>query len=155
VPGSARLLILLGSRSCSAVVTTPGRRARTHDPGFWAIAFSLLVVTAFSTAPSPLYGLYSRYEHLSPLTLTIVYAVYAAGVTVSLLLAGHVSDWYGRRVVLIPALVLAMVGAVLFISWKSLAGLLLARVLTGSRWAPRSRPPPPPSPISRPGETAP
>ena len=61
--------------------------------GFWAIAFSFLVVAALSTAPSPLYGLYERQEHLSPLTITVVYAVYAAGVITSLLLVGHVSDW--------------------------------------------------------------
>ena len=99
--------------------------------GFWAIAFSFLVVSAFSTAPSALYGLYQQHEHLAPLTITLVYAVYAAGVTTSLLLAGHVSDWYGRRTVLIPALTIATAAAVLFISWQSLAGLIVARVLTG------------------------
>jgi MFS family permease len=99
--------------------------------GFWAVAFSFLIVTALSTAPSSLYGLYELREHLSPLTITIVYAVYAAGVTTSLLLAGHMSDWYGRRAVLIPAVTLAIAAAVLFISWHSLAGLLVARVLTG------------------------
>ncbi len=99
--------------------------------GFWAIAFSFLAVTAFSTAPSALYGLYARQDHLAPLTLTVVYAVYVTGVTASLLLAGHVSDWYGRKVVLIPALVVAAAGAVLFITWQSLGGLLVARVLTG------------------------
>jgi predicted MFS family arabinose efflux permease len=88
-------------------------------------------VTALSTAPSALYGLYERHEHLSPITITIVYAVYAAGVTVSLLLAGHVSDWYGRRAVLVPAVAVAVAAAVLFISWQSLTGLLVARVLTG------------------------
>jgi len=108
---------------------TVGRLSRRS--GFWAIAFSFLTVTALSTAPSALYGLYERHEHLSPITITIVYAVYAAGVTVSLLLAGHVSDWYGRRAVLIPALALATVAALVFISWQTLAGLLIARVLTG------------------------
>ena len=48
--------------------------------GFWAIAFSFLAVAAFSTAPSSLYGLYEQQEHLSSLTITIVYAVYAVGV---------------------------------------------------------------------------
>jgi predicted MFS family arabinose efflux permease len=99
--------------------------------GFWAIAFAFLSVTALSTAPSALYGLYERHEHFSPITITIVYAVYAAGVAVSLLLAGHVSDWYGRKAVLIPALTLAVAAAVLFISWPSLTGLLVARVITG------------------------
>jgi hypothetical protein len=70
--------------------------------GFWAIAFSFLAVAAFSTAPSSLYGLYEQQEHLSSLTITIVYAVYALGIVVSLLLAGYVSDWYGRRAVLWP-----------------------------------------------------
>jgi len=52
-------------------------------------------------------------------------------VIASLLLAGHVSDWYGRRAVLIPSLVLAAVAALVFIVWTSLAALLMARVLTG------------------------
>jgi MFS family permease len=99
--------------------------------GFWAVAFSFLVVAAFSTAPSSLYGLYERHEHLSSLTLTFVYAVYAVGIVMSLLLAGHVSDWYGRRPVLLPALALAVLAAAVFLVWRSLAGLLVARVLTG------------------------
>ena len=49
----------------------------------------------------------------------------------SLVLFGHVSDWYGRRVVLLPAIAAAVVAAVLFLFWRSLAGLLAARVLTG------------------------
>jgi predicted MFS family arabinose efflux permease len=42
-----------------------------------------------------------------------------------------VSDWYGRRTVLLPALGVALVAAVVFLVWKSLAGLLVGRVLTG------------------------
>ena len=99
--------------------------------GFWAVAFAFLAVSAFSTAPSSLYGLYEQQEHLSSLTITIVYAVYAIGIVVSLLLAGHVSDWYGRRAVMLPALAVAVAAAVVFLAWRSLAGLLLARVLTG------------------------
>ena len=99
--------------------------------GFWAIAFSFLAVAAFSTAPSSLYGLYEQQEHLSSLTITIVYAVYALGIVVSLLLAGHVSDWYGRRAVLLPALTVAVVAAVIFLTWRFLAGIIVARVLTG------------------------
>src|SRR5262245_8792903 len=111
--------------------SAPSLPRLSRRAGFWAIAFSFLVLSAFSTAPSALYGLYAQQEHLAPITLTVVYAVYAAGVTASLLLAGHVSDWYGRRAVLIPAMALAAVAAVLFITWQSLPGLLLARVLTG------------------------
>jgi MFS family permease len=103
----------------------------THRTGFWAVAFAFLVLTAFATAPSALYGLYEQREHLSPITLTIVYAVYAVGVVASLLLAGHLSDVYGRRAVLIPGLLVAGAAAVVFLAWTSLAGLLVARLLTG------------------------
>jgi hypothetical protein len=88
-----------------------------------------LVVAAFSTAPSSLCGLYERHEHLSSLTITFVYAVYAVGIVVSLLSA--VSDWNGRRAVLLSALAVAVLAAVVFLVWRSLAGLLVAPVLTG------------------------
>jgi MFS family permease len=42
-----------------------------------------------------------------------------------------VSDWYGRRPVLLSALVVAVLAALVFLVWRSLAGLLVARVLTG------------------------
>ena len=91
----------------------------TQRAGFWAVAFAFLAVSAFSTAPSSLYGLYEQQEHLSSLTITIVYAVYAIGIVVSLLLAGHVSDWYGRRAVMLPALAIAIAAAVVFLAWRS------------------------------------
>lgn len=116
----------------------PHRRARSlrlprlsRRAGFWGVAFAFLALTAFATAPSALYGFYAQSEHLAPLTLTIVYAVYAVGVVVSLLLAGHVSDVYGRRIVLIPSLLLAAAASVVFLASTSLAGLVVARLLTG------------------------
>ena len=103
----------------------------SRGAGFWGVAFAFLALTAFATAPSALYGFYAQSEHLSPITLTIVYAVYAVGVVVSLLLAGHVSDFYGRRMVLIPSLLIAAVASIVFLSSTSLAGLVVARLLTG------------------------
>jgi MFS family permease len=114
--------------SARAVPATPRLSRRA---GLWAVAFAFLAVAAFSTAPSPLYGLFAHRDHLSSLTVTFAYAVYAVGVVVSLVLAGHVSDWYGRRAVLLPAIAVAVGAAVLFLLWRSLAGLLAARVLTG------------------------
>jgi MFS family permease len=98
---------------------------------FWAVAFAFLALTAFATAPSPLYGIYKQHEHLAPLTLTVVYAVYAIGVVASLLLAGHLSDAYCRRTVLIPGLLVAAVASVVFLASTSLPALLAARLLTG------------------------
>jgi MFS family permease len=119
-------------------VDVPSRRRRSaampllsRGAAFWAVAYAFLALTAFSTAPSSLYGFIEQREDLAPLTTTVVYAVYALGVVVSLLLVGHVSDWYGRRTVLIPALAVAVVAAVVFLVWGSLPGLLVGRVLTG------------------------
>jgi MFS family permease len=119
---------LAAPRLGTSVIRIPRLSRRA---GFWAVAFAFLSVTAHSTAPSALYGLYERREHFSPITITRVHAVYAAGVTASLLLAGHVADWYGGKAVLIPALTLAVAAAVLFIAWTPLIGLLVARVITG------------------------
>jgi MFS family permease len=123
--------------SLAHALTLP-RRARTRalprlsrPAAFWAVAFAFFALTAFATAPSPLYGIYAAQQHLSHITLTIVYAVYAVGVVASLLLAGHVSDAYGRRTVLIPGLLVAVAAAVVFLTWTSLTGLLVARLLTG------------------------
>jgi MFS family permease len=104
----------------------PSARALPRLPqraGLWAVAFAFLAVSAFSTAPSSLYGPYEQQEHLTSLTITIVYAVYAIGIVASLLLAGHVSDWYGRRAVMLPALAIAVAAAVVSLAWRSLAGL--------------------------------
>ena len=99
--------------------------------GFWLIAAVFLVSLAFSTVPTPLYPLYQRQDGFTSFTVTIVFAVYAVGVITSLLLAGHVSDWVGRRRVLLPAIGIEMVAAVLFLTWPELPGLILARFLTG------------------------
>src|SRR5262249_33533213 len=92
---------------------------------------SMATLTAFSTAPSALYGIYQRQDHLSPMTITLVYSVYAVGIIVSLLLVGHVSDWYGRRTVLLPAVLTAVVASLVFASSTSLPALFVGRVLTG------------------------
>src|SRR5689334_23948471 len=105
--------------------------SRRHRRAFWIVAFAFLAVMAFSAVPSPLYGLYRVRDHFSLFMITVVYAVYAVGVLGSLLLAGHLSDWYGRRRLLLPALGLAVVSAIVFLIWKSLPGLLVGRLLNG------------------------
>jgi MFS family permease len=61
----------------------------------------------------------------------LIYAAYAIGVAVSLVLAGHLSDTHGRRPLLLAALTIAAVSAVVFLAWPDLTGLIIARVLTG------------------------
>jgi MFS family permease len=103
----------------------------SRQAGFWVVGASLAVLTAFSTAPSALYGIYARQDHLSAITVTLIYSVYAAGLLVSLLLVGHLSDWYGRRALLVPALLTAVVATLVFAASSSLTALVLGRVVTG------------------------
>ena len=49
-----------------------------HVSAFWVVAFAFLIVMAFATLPSPLYGLYRERDGLSTFTITIVYAIWAA-----------------------------------------------------------------------------
>ncbi|HEV7640047.1 MAG TPA: MFS transporter [Gaiellaceae bacterium] len=102
-----------------------------HRHGFWAIAFAFVVVMGFSTVPTPLYSLYAARDGFGSLTITVVFAAYAFGVIASLFLAGHLSDRYGRRRLLLPALALSAVSAVVFLVWRDLPGLLVARVISG------------------------
>jgi MFS family permease len=86
---------------------------------------------AFSAVPTPLYVLYQRRDHFSTVTITIVYAVYAIGVIGSLFLGGHVSDWVGRKRIFVPALLVNVASAVIFLVAPSLAGLIIARIVSG------------------------
>ncbi|MDN3028533.1 MFS transporter [Streptomyces sp. S.PB5] len=105
--------------------------ALRHGIGFSLIAFAFLTAMAFSTVPTPLYPLYMARDGFSTFTVTIVFAVYAVGVMISLVLAGHVSDWVGRKKILLPAIGLELLAALLFLTSTSLPVLLLARLITG------------------------
>jgi MFS family permease len=102
-----------------------------YSLGFWAVAFAFTALMAFTTAPTPLWSLFARRDGFSSLTITLVFAVYAVAVAVSLVLAGHLSDVYGRRRLLVPALALNVVAALVFVTWPALPGLLVARILSG------------------------
>jgi MFS family permease len=102
-----------------------------HQLSFWLAALAFLLNMGFSAVPTPLYVLYQRRDHFSDITITLVYAVYAVGVIVSLFLAGHLSDWAGRRRIFVPALLVNVVSAFIFIAEPSLAGLFIARIISG------------------------
>lgn len=105
--------------------------SRAHGVGFWLAALAFFLNMAYASVPTPLYPLYERRDHFDALIVTVIYATYAVGVIVSLFLAGHLSDWLGRRRVLVPALLLNAATAFIFIFAPSIAGLLVARALSG------------------------
>jgi Sugar (and other) transporter len=99
--------------------------------GFWVVAFAFLAVMAFATLPSPLYGLYRERDGLSALTITIVYAIWAASTIVALIAVPFVAARIGRRGVMFAAVVTMMGAAGVLAAWQALPGLLIGRLLTG------------------------
>jgi hypothetical protein len=104
---------------------------RRGGSGFWAVAFAFLIVMAFATMPSPLYGLYRTRDDLSSFTITVVFAIFAAGTIAALRADNVIAARIGRRGVMIAAVVTMMVAAGLLALWKDLPGLLIGRLLTG------------------------
>ncbi|HEY6694422.1 MAG TPA: hypothetical protein VI006_16340, partial [Solirubrobacteraceae bacterium] len=55
----------------TALLPARGSR-RHHGVGFWACALTFLTLAAFTTVPSPLYGLYQARDGFSEFMLTVI-----------------------------------------------------------------------------------
>ena len=84
-------------------------RRRLPGSGFWAVAFAFLIVMAVATLPSPLYGLYRTRDHLSALTITVVFAIFAASTIAVLLRDSAVTARIGRRDTMLASVATMMV----------------------------------------------
>src|SRR5580700_5652582 len=70
---------------------------------FYLQASLIVSFLAGSSAPTAVYALYQRAWGFSPITITIVFGTYALAVLATLLVAGSLSDFVGRRPVLLAA----------------------------------------------------
>ncbi|MDH2415249.1 MFS transporter [Nocardioides sp. CER19] len=116
--------------SQSTTRLTPAAR-RHHARGFWLVALLFAATLAFATVPAPRYGLYAAEDGFGSFTVTVIFAVYAVGVALSLYLTGHLSDRYGRRRLVIPAVMFNIMSGLVFVTSHELGWLLLARFLCG------------------------
>lgn len=115
----------------TALADPPQSPSRQHGRGFWLVAFAFAMTMAFSTAPAPLYVFYEQEQGFGAFTVTVIFATYGVGVALSLYLAGHLSDRFGRRRILAPAILLNVLAALVFLTTHELGWLLLARLLSG------------------------
>src|SRR5574340_604820 len=95
------------------------------------VSLSILLVYTASNAPAPLYVVWQREMNFAPSTVSLIFVSYLVGAVLSLLVSGRASDRFGRRSVLLPALILAVVGCVLFAVARSPLWLEGARFLIG------------------------
>jgi MFS family permease len=105
--------------------------ALSDSAAFWSLGGILGVFLFAASAPSPLYRVYAVRWHFSPLTLTVVFALYAFGLLLALLVTGRLSDHLGRRPVILGAIVAEIAAMACFISANSVAVLAGARTLQG------------------------
>jgi MFS family permease len=109
-----------------------GRGARlSGTPALVLLASLIVSLLAASSAPTPLYAIYQQRWGFSPITTTIVFGVYALAVLASLLTLGRLSDYAGRRPVLLAALAVQVASMVVFATAGGVGELLLARVIQG------------------------
>src|SRR5690242_10527818 len=121
---------IMSNTSTAVRIPQSGPVGRTPFVGSYPLLIALLAVAlGVSGAPAPLYGIYQREWHLAPLTTTLVFAVYAFAALGSVLVAGKLSDRFGRKPILLVAVAAMVVGLVIFMTAQGVAALFVARVL--------------------------
>src|ERR1700749_2757645 len=73
-----------------------------------------MLIAASSSAVTPLYHLYQESMHLTPFWITVVFSIYVASLLAALLTVGSLSDYVGRRPMILAALLLNAVAMLLF-----------------------------------------
>ena len=99
---------------------------------FWLMGGVLFLLFFAAAAPSPLYGVYQAQWRFSATTLTAVFAAYALLLLVTLLVFGSLSDYLGRRRVILAGLVMAAGACGLFLAAHGAGLLFAARALYGA-----------------------
>jgi len=113
------------------LVAQPDRAPASFTADMFRAAWTVTAVFMLSNSPTPLYVVWQRTLGFSSGTLTVIFALYIAGLLGTLLVAGQLSDRLGRKAVLLPGLFAALVACALFATASSIAMLAVARLLTG------------------------
>src|SRR6201996_3538510 len=98
---------------------------------FWCVGGVYGVFMFAAAAPSPLYRVYAARWHFSPLTLTVVFALYALGLLLALLVTGRLSDHLGRKPVILGAIAAEVIAMACFVAADSTVVLGVARAVQG------------------------
>jgi MFS family permease len=95
------------------------------------VAAIFAAVMASTTVSTPLYPIYEREFGLSPLTITVVFAVYGVGVMTGLFVFGRLSDHSGRKPPLAGGLAIGALAMAVFLAAQEVGLLLAGRFLIG------------------------
>lgn len=107
--------------------------ASRNIPARGFVALAIMVALLNSTASSPLYAVYRELWSLDTFTISAVFATYAGGTLLALLVLGRLSDRLpDRRIVICGALLLVIAGSLVFGTASDLEHLFLGRFLAGA-----------------------
>ncbi|MDN7597976.1 MFS transporter [Burkholderia multivorans] len=106
-------------------------KAAPAPTSLWSAAWVVTAVFMLSNSPTPLYVHWQQQLGFSSGTLTVIFALYIAGLLGTLLIAGQLSDRHGRKLVLIPGLLAALAACLLFAGAASVMMLAVGRLLAG------------------------
>lgn len=109
----------------------PRRPALPKGLSFWAAGAIAFLPFAANTAASPLYRVYQAQFGFSATTLTLLFTVYVAVLLVTLLFLGSLSDYVGRRPVMLAGLATGALACGLFLLAHGVGLLFGARALQG------------------------
>jgi MFS family permease len=113
-----------------SAAASPARRV-SGRPALLLLASLVVSLLAASAAPTPLYATYAQEWGFSPVTTTVIFGVYAVAVLASLLTLGRLSDYTGRRPVLLAALAVQVASLAVYATASGVGGLFAARVIQG------------------------
>jgi MFS family permease len=119
------------SADLTATDTSRALPGLSRRAGFGVQVSLQVLLLAASSAPTPLYSVFQAEWGLTPITITVVFGVYAVAVLATLLTVGKLSDHIGRRPVLLTALVLQVLALLVFAVAGNVTDLLVARVVQG------------------------
>lgn len=86
---------------------------------------------AASTTPTPLYHHYQEHWHLAPVVLTVMFGIYALSLLCGLLTFGSISDYVGRRPVILAAIAINAIAMIVFAAAGGVVDLIIARIVQG------------------------
>ncbi|CAL79417.1 putative permease of the major facilitator superfamily (MFS); putative Mutlidrug resistance protein [Bradyrhizobium sp. ORS 278] len=94
-------------------------------------AASVIILMAGTSAVTPLYRIYQQTMNLTPFWITVVFASYVVSLLAALLTVGGLSDYVGRRPVMLAALLINAAAMMIFAEADSLWQLIAARMVQG------------------------
>jgi MFS family permease len=98
---------------------------------FWTQGCTITALTGASSVPTPLYPSFQSQFGMSDLSISLAFGGYPLGLLVSLLVLGSLSDYVGRRPVIIAAALVEAAGMVTFLLAGDEFMLIAARLIQG------------------------